>query len=139
VVEEGIRHFEADVAIGQSGPPSDGATLAEIPSKLMDRIDDGVPVRQLFIEIHSHDTPERRVIAVIELLSHSNKSAGRGREEYLAKQKNLQVSTHLRLPRVACRDSSQFLCPSMQRILPLKSTSSLSLCTPTTSVVLSAW
>lgn len=31
-------------------------------------------------------------ITVIELLSHSNKSAGRGREEYLAKQKTLLES-----------------------------------------------
>nr|WP_184195436.1 DUF4058 family protein [Armatimonas rosea] len=92
VVEEGIRHFEADVAIGHGGPPSEGATLAEIPSKFMDWIEDGVPVRQLFIEIHSHNTPERRVLTVIELLSHSNKSAGRGRDEYLAKQKTLLES-----------------------------------------------
>jgi len=31
-------------------------------------------------------------ITVVELLSHSNKSAGRGREEYLAKQKTLLES-----------------------------------------------
>ena len=92
VVEEGVQHFKADVSIGQSRPPSGGETLAEVPSKFMDWIEDGVPVRQLFIEIHSHDTPERRVLTIIELLSHSNKSAGRGREEYLAKQKTLLES-----------------------------------------------
>jgi Protein of unknown function (DUF4058) len=94
VVEEGVQHFKADVSVGQSGPASSGNVLAEIPSKFMDWIDDGVPVRQLFIEIHSHDqgTPERHVITVIELLSHSNKSAGRGRDEYLAKQKTLLES-----------------------------------------------
>nr|WP_309688502.1 DUF4058 family protein [Armatimonas sp.] len=92
VVEEGVRHFKADVSIGQGGPASGGATLAEVPSKFMDWVDDGVPVRQRFIEIQSHDAEDRRVLTVIELLSHSNKSAGRGRDEYLAKQKTLLES-----------------------------------------------
>lgn len=90
VVDEGIRHFLADIAVGISKPLASRADLAESPSKLMDWVDDeGSSNREVFIEIQAHSGSDRHIITVIELLSHANKSAGRGREEYLAKQRTL--------------------------------------------------
>lgn len=93
VVEEGVRHFLADLAIGLGGPPSGRVALAESPTKFMDWVDEeNISTREVFIEIHAHSDSDRRVLTVIELLSHTNKSAGRGREEYLSKQKALLAS-----------------------------------------------
>ena len=94
VVEEGIRHFVADVSVGQSGPPSGGSMVAESPSKLAMEwaIEESEPFRETFIEIQTREGSQRRVVAVIELLSYANKLPGKGREEYLVKQKNLLAS-----------------------------------------------
>ncbi|WP_395094893.1 DUF4058 family protein [Armatimonas sp.] len=94
VVEEGIRHFVADVSVGQNGPPSGGMAVAESPSKMEMEwaIEESEPFRETFIEIQTRAGSQRRVVAVVELLSHSNKSTGRGRDEYLSKQKTLLES-----------------------------------------------
>lgn len=91
-----------DVLIKESLPPSSPAKTGGATAV----VDAGAPhgviiaypdeIREGFIEIRTADEAER-VIAVIEVLSPTNKYAGGvGREEYLRKQRQLlQSATHL--------------------------------------------
>jgi hypothetical protein len=94
VVEEGIRHYVADVSVGQSGPSPSGISVAESPSKLAMEwaIEESEPFRETFIEIQTREGSQRRVVAVVELLSYANKFPGKGREDYLTKQKTFLAS-----------------------------------------------
>ncbi|WP_394793971.1 DUF4058 family protein [Armatimonas sp.] len=50
------------------------------------------PLSELCIEIKNRFVPGRPTVSVIEVFTHIHKSAGRGRDEYLAKQKILLES-----------------------------------------------
>ena len=98
-VEETRQQFLPDVVMTANAPsrPQGGVALLERPvSPLLEWIEDeGLEIREPFIEIHSL-RGERRVVSVIEVLSVANKSRGRGREAYLRKQNQvLSSETHL--------------------------------------------
>lgn len=76
-----------NTAINRQLPPGFASRLEE---RLV--VEETEPYRETFIEIQTREGSQRRVVAVVELLSYANKLPGKGREEYLGKQKNLLAS-----------------------------------------------
>ena len=101
IVEESIgddsrqRYAIPDINIaGEITPVADVGAPASDAGSVTVLLPETYPVRQRFIEIR---TPGRRPsVAILEVLSHSNKRAGQGRRDYLEKrQRILESATHL--------------------------------------------
>lgn len=98
-IEEIDRDFIPDISITRSAsqPPSrsGGAMVLEVPESPRLLVVDEPTIREAFIEIVNAKNPAQ-VVTVIEILSLANKQNGRGREEYVRKQRDiLESTTHL--------------------------------------------
>lgn len=85
--------FYSDIAVARGArqePTMGGTAIATAPIRLQTV----VPIEVPCVSVEIRDTAERRLVAVIEVLSPTNKKAGR--EEYLAKRHHLLLTpTHL--------------------------------------------
>jgi hypothetical protein len=96
-IEVPAHAYQPDVSIRHAEPisrPSGGAaTVAEVDAPLL--IEGDTEVHEPYLEILDLHGG-RQIVAVIEVLSPTNKYAGPGRDSYLAKQREvLQSTTHL--------------------------------------------
>ncbi|MCS7065193.1 MAG: DUF4058 family protein [Fimbriimonadales bacterium] len=95
---EAFKQYIPDVTIGRRQPPSKEARGATAVADAPVRIEiQGDPVREPFIQVFSLRNKERRLVAVIEVFSPSNKThRAEGRRLYLQKQREwLRSSVHL--------------------------------------------
>ncbi|QDT14079.1 DUF4058 family protein [Alienimonas californiensis] len=90
-VEPDANVLRRESAPAQPDAPSDGpgagdATLVAAATAPVVVVADHDPHRERFVEIRSRAGGQERVVAVLEILSPSNKARGPGRDSYLAKQ-----------------------------------------------------
>jgi hypothetical protein len=94
-VTQPARSIYPDVAVWRThrvvGARPRGSTAAALADPPWILSLDPIQVREVFIEITRIASP-RRLVTVIELLSHTNKQSGDGRELYLKKQDELLCS-----------------------------------------------
>jgi hypothetical protein len=96
--EDALKQYIPDVTVGRPRtPPQErhaSTALADAPIRIEIQSD---PLREPFIQVFSLRNKERRLVAVIEVLSPSNKTPNaEGRRLYLQKQRELlRSSVHL--------------------------------------------
>jgi hypothetical protein len=84
----------SEAAVSRTGRPPDFAAVGTALATPPLRLETVVPIPVPHISVEIRDTAERRLVAIIEVLSPTNK--GPGRDEYLAKrQRILMTSAHL--------------------------------------------
>jgi hypothetical protein len=82
--------FIGDVSASLGQDPPSGAALATIPAPVRVRLPDAEPDRLTYLEVR--DRQNQRVVAVIELLSPTNKKAGRDRRQFVRKRNEFLAS-----------------------------------------------